>query len=306
MIDLRHLKHRASKTLKELVERTREFVAVVGKQCPTTLIRAKKLVPIGVESSESAATEAADSDCNTLVVAGPGVGKVELLARKVCSLLEAGACPAPKRILVISFKEDVEKNLADRVQQRCGNRARRFDSFTLDAFAKSLVDRFTPALSESWRPRFGYNVMTNMPDIDEMGAWIEEAGVPPGHPRFDIRSFPDQKIKEIFYKLSHGYPIPYEDPNIEPLYRHLGLRWWRKQLDLPPNKPSLTFPMLNRLAAFLLRSNPKIVTALRSTYAFVFLDEFHDITAAQYDLICAAFQGSDSVLTTMVVTDNES
>jgi superfamily I DNA/RNA helicase len=55
--------------------------------------------------------------------------------------------------------------------------------------------------------------------------------------------------------------------------------------------------MLNRLAAFLLRCNPKLAAALRATYAFVFLDEFQDTTAAQYDLIRAAFQESDSILT---------
>jgi superfamily I DNA/RNA helicase len=46
--------------------------------------------------------------------------------------------------------------------------------------------------------------------------------------------------------------------------------------------------MLNRLAAFLLRINPKLTAALRATYSFVFLDEFQDITAAQYDLIRSA------------------
>jgi superfamily I DNA/RNA helicase len=55
--------------------------------------------------------------------------------------------------------------------------------------------------------------------------------------------------------------------------------------------------MLNRLAVFLLRCNPKVNAALRATYAFVFLDEFQDTTETQYDLVRAAFLGSTAVLT---------
>jgi len=56
------------------------------------------------------------------------------------------------------------------------------------------------------------------------------------------------------------------------------------------------FPMLNRLAAFLLRCNPQLTTALRVTYSHVFLDEFQDTTGAQYDLVQAGFLGSESIL----------
>jgi superfamily I DNA/RNA helicase len=55
--------------------------------------------------------------------------------------------------------------------------------------------------------------------------------------------------------------------------------------------------MLNRLAAYLLESNPKLMQALRTTYTHVFLDEFQDTTVSQYDLVRATFLGSDSVLT---------
>ena len=55
--------------------------------------------------------------------------------------------------------------------------------------------------------------------------------------------------------------------------------------------------MLNRLAAYSLRCNPKVTAALRLTYAYVFLDEFQDTTASQWDLVRAAFLGSRTVLT---------
>jgi DNA helicase II / ATP-dependent DNA helicase PcrA len=261
------------------------------------LVRAEEWVPIGVESLEPMAIDVVRSDHNTLVVAGPGAGKTELLAQRACFLLETGTCPAFRRILAISFKRDAAKNLADRVRQRCGDRARRFDSFTLDAFAKSFVDRFMPGLPDVWRPKVGYEVMTQSLPIEAMRRWIGEAGVPAGHPPLKVHALSDGETKRIFDRLSHGLPLPYEGEEIKPLARHLGLRWWRERLALPPGKPSLTFPMLNRLAAFLLRCNPKLAVALRATYAFVFLDEFQDTTVAQYALVRSAFQESDSILT---------
>ena len=252
-------------------------------------------VPADVDFLEPTAGYAVRSSHNTLVIAGPGAGKTELLAQQACFLLETGTCPAPRRILAISFKRDAARNLGERVRKRCGDRAHRFDSYTLDAFAKGLIDRFMQALPEEWRPRVAYEVMTGSMRVDEMREWLETAGSPEGLPRGDLGGRSDSDIRRIFDGMSHGHALPYAGVNA--LVRHRGLRWWKEQLSLPPGRQSLTFPMLNRLAAFLLRSNPKLTTALRATYGYVFLDEFQDTTAAQYDLVRAAFEGSTAVIT---------
>ena len=116
----------------------------------TNLIEPSQWRPIGVGDLESAAMEVVRSRKNMSVVAGPGSGKTELLAQRACYLLQTGIVPSPRRILAISFKRDAAKNLQDRVSQRCEPQdAARLDSFTFDAFAKSLLDRFYPALSRS-------------------------------------------------------------------------------------------------------------------------------------------------------------
>ena len=74
--------------------------------------------PKDVESLEPAAETVVRSAENTLVVAGPGAGKTELLAQRACYLLETGPCKPPQRILAISFKRDAAKDLADRVEKR--------------------------------------------------------------------------------------------------------------------------------------------------------------------------------------------
>ncbi len=158
-------------------------------------------IPKGVESLEPAAHTVVRTTANSLVVAGPGAGKTELLAQRACYLLETGACRAPKRILAISFKRDAAKNLADRVEKRCGELARRFDSFTLDAFGKGLVDRFRAALPTEWRPQPKYEVMTKVPGRREMREWLESIVAPTGSTAPDFISMSDDAIKEEFERL---------------------------------------------------------------------------------------------------------
>ena len=58
------------------------------------LIRPADWEPVGVASLESNADEVVRSDDNTLVVAGPGAGKTELLAQRAHYLLTDGAVPS--------------------------------------------------------------------------------------------------------------------------------------------------------------------------------------------------------------------
>ena len=254
-------------------------------------------VPVGVEGLEPTADEVVRVQNTALVVAGPGAGKTELLAQRASFLLDTGTCPSPHRILAISFKRDAAKNLKERVERRSSEGLRRFDSYTLDAFAKSIVDRFLSGVPSRWRPRVGYEIMLKSMRNEEMLEWFERVGVPEGRAAIDFRGLSNERLKAAFDRMAHGEVLPYTEPDIPNVYKFWGLRWWQEQLRRPAGSPSLTFPMLNRLAAFLLRQNPKINSALRSTYKYVFLDEFQDITAAQYDLVMAAFHGSPSILT---------
>lgn len=128
--------------------------------------------PRGVESLEPAAEQVVRSDANCLVTAGPGAGKTELLAQRACFLLETGLCAPPHRILAISFKRDAATNLQQRVEKRCSSGARRFESSTLDAFAKGLVDRFRGSLPADWRPTLGYEPLLKTPRTAEMREWL--------------------------------------------------------------------------------------------------------------------------------------
>ena len=261
-------------------------------------VKSEDWKPSGIESLEPAADLAVRSDESRLVVAGPGAGKTELLAQRACYLLQTGICNAPHRILAISFKRDAAENLRRRVKERCGlELSRRFDSITFDAFSKSLVDRFRQAIAPAWRPRGGYRIEFKLTDrsADKFFTSIpsEFGGLSPGENA-------SLQIKRAYDLEFLGKRLPL--PNPKSLEARAAMALWRYMLQ-GGDRSSLSFPMIGRLAEFLLSTNPKILTALRTTYTFVFLDEFQDATNIQYDLTVTAFKGSRAVLT--AVGDNK-
>ena len=243
--------------------------------------------PAGIFELEEAAWEVLRSCSNKVVIAGPGAGKTELLAQRACYLLQTGVVRSDRRILAISFKRDAAKNLKDRVGHRCDREdAARFHSYTFDAFAKGLLDRFYPALSEIWRPSADYEIFH--PTYRTFPNFLATIGQP------HWNNFERDAVV--------GCPLSEEatDPN-NPM-ACAASQWWEESLR-GSIRSRLTFPMIGRLVEFLIRTNPKIRQALRSTYSHVFLDEFQDTTHVQYDLMKSIFLGSESVLT--AVGDNK-
>ena len=217
------------------------------------LVKPSQWHPVGIKQLEPAADQAVRALSNTLVLAGPGAGKTELLAQRAGFLLQTGFCARPHRILAISFKRDAARNLGGRVRLRCGDElSARFDSFTFDSFAKRLVDHFLSGLPQPWRPSKDYEI----------------------------------KLKELQWK-------PQTRIAVEPAQ---SAALWKKFLH--EKKPSwMNFPMLSVLAEHILTVNPFVLSALRRTYGFVFLDEFQDTTDLQYQLTLTAFLGSGAILT---------
>lgn len=225
------------------------------------------------------------NDKNTLVVAGPGAGKTELLAQRACFLLETNTCRYPKKILAISFKKDAADNLKERVELRCGKElASRFESKTYDAFAKEIVDRFKNSLDEAYRPLNNYNIAENR-DIRRA---FEIAGL-------NFRGNQTEFNKVYGNKLSIN-KLPLHTDFIDNIF----IDAWN--VLLKGNKDnnfesSLTFEMISRLAEYLIIKNRYIKKAIEMTYSHVFLDEFQDTTSIQYDLVKACFFKTETIIT---------
>jgi superfamily I DNA/RNA helicase len=256
--------------------------------------------PVGVAALEPAAEAVVRSTSHHVVVAGPGAGKTELLAQRACFLLQTGACRTPQRILAISFKRDAAKNLRERVLARCGpDLARRFDSFTFDAFAKGLLDRFLGALPEEFRLPRGFEPSFDAGNDQELRAFMMGVQLPAQlGTAADLEAISTSAFLRDYIV---GQPLPASGWAPCSAGDWAAREYWRWRLSMRPvAKP--TFPMIGRLAELLLRTNPVLLAALRATYAYVFLDEFQDTTHVQYDLVATAFHGAEALLT--AVGDN--
>lgn len=234
---------------------------------------------------EAEAMDTVVNDKNTLVIAGPGAGKTELLAQRACFLLETNTCRYPKKILAISFKKDAAVNLRERVELRCGKElALRFESKTYDAFAKEIVDRFKNSLDESYRPLNNYKIA----ETKDIKRAFEIAGL----------NFGGNQTK---FNRVYGNKL---STNILPLHPNfidkIFIDTWNVLLKGSRNdnfESSLTFEMISRLAEYLIRTNSYIKKAIEMTYSHVFLDEFQDTTSIQYDLVKACFFQTGTIIT---------
>lgn len=246
-------------------------------------VRAQDWQPQGIAALEPAAMQALEQTAQSVcVTASAGAGKTEFLAQKATYLLQTGLCRAPNRILAISFKRDAAKNLAERVQERCpADMARRFDSMTFDAFTKTLIDRFGPAIPAPYTPSANYRI--SFPRADDYRDFLERNG---------RRNLNTQSLSKHIANTK----LPVEAAALAAHWTQLVEAWWAEAYRDPADT-RLAFSMVNRLADYLLRSRPQIIRALRQTYPFVFLDEFQDTTEAQYELLQAAFMGSTAKLT---------
>lgn len=249
--------------------------------------------PRGIEALEPLAWEALRHTGSSCVVAGPGAGKTEFLAQKAVYLFETGRCPAPYRILSISFKTDAAGNLAERVRQRCPSEsAHRFVSLTFDAFTKGLVDRFLPVIPPRWRPTKPYEVL--FPRRDQIRGFLDIArlNAPKGW-QVEIAAL----SAETFESHNLGrYRLPVVQQAPESSNVYVLNSWWEKLLR-GGDCSVLSFVAINRLAEVVLRANPQIRRALRATYPIVFVDEFQDTTYAQYDFLLSAFAGGSTAVT---------
>lgn len=245
----------------------------------------KEWQPIGGLVLEDEALNAVKDLKNSLVVAGPGAGKTELLAQKVCCLLETNSCTNPKKILAISFKKDAAANLKERVNVRISNKLEnRFTSQTFDSFAKSILDRFLNVLPEEYRPDPNYEIVDKKQN--EIVKAFAESKV----------YLNNKKVKQRHFNRLISTKLPIEEDRL------IKEVWQFLLKGDENNKAVLSFPMITLLAIYILETNPFILMSLRETYSHLFLDEFQDTTDLQYELVKVCFFNTNTSIT--AVGDN--
>lgn len=236
---------------------------------------------------ENAAKGAVTCEENTLVVAGPGAGKTELLTQKAGYLFETNSCRMPRRILAISFKKDAADNIKERIVTRYGERYKdRFVSMTYDAFFKSILDRFYRALPEDYSIDVNYEIADSDAILQAflLGDYSE------------LKNMKLYEAKRIASGLINNSVLPLSDNKLK--------RVWDIMLKGETDySPAISFQMIAKLALLIVNTNSSIRTVMRATFSHVFLDEFQDTTDIQYEIVKALFKDTDVKLT--AVGDNK-
>lgn len=241
------------------------------------MVKSEEWIPKGDLILEEAALAAVKDDANSLVIAGPGSGKTELLAQKLDYLFSTNKCIAPRKILALCFKTDAASNLKDRVKKRYGDEyAARFTSLTYSAFEKMILDQFKDALPEDLRPSRDYMVE----DWETIKKVLDYYGI-------RTASLTKSRVKKIAEEI------------VLKEYNQEGIKRIKRDLlkGTPDKNSVLLYKQITQLATQIISTNEYIRKALQMTYEFVFLDEFQDTTHAQYDFLKVCFLGSSCKLT---------
>ncbi|GAF05573.1 UvrD-helicase domain-containing protein [Saccharicrinis fermentans] len=228
---------------------------------------------------EDNALNTVKSDYNTLVIAGPGAGKTELLAQRASFLLETNSCIYPRKILAISFKRDAAYNLKNRVDKRCGEKlSKRFDSLTFDAFSKVILDQFYRGLPKGYKINYPYDVILDEKEILEI------------YKAIDIQFHNTHDRNKILEFHNSALLV-----NNDGKQKKMRVQVWQKLLESKSSK--LSFKMIMRLSQLIIVSNPKIMDFLQETYSHIFLDEFQDTTFLQFEFLNSCFGNSNAIFT---------
>ena len=214
--------------------------------------------------------------------------KTEFLAQRADFLIQTGRCPAPRRILAISYKRDSAANLARRVATRIPELAGRLVSLTFDAFTKGLVDRFRSALPSAWAINGTYDL--RFWSARAQGDFVTSlAARSPSQLSYGVHSLPRGTF---IAEVVGTWPLP-ADPTTAPATgrEFAASSWWAEHY-LRFGTQMVDFTMLNRLAELIVRATPQLRRAVRITYPFVFVDEFQDTTGAQFSFLHSVFGGS--------------
>ena len=240
-----------------------------------------------------------------LVIAGPGTGKTSVLTRRIARVVTEGADPAS--ILALTFTNKAAGELRERLDRRLGALSPRIPAApltaaTFHAFCLSVLRE--QAASAALPP--GFLVLSP----EERDAVLEAVLVGRSRARGDRARAPSaRRLGSYIEERKRFLLLPGErEPRLGPgapsglldILAEAGPPALDDELDggyaayraALRAAGSLDFDDLVSGTARLLAARPEILSAYRSRYRFVFVDEYQDVNFAQYALLRLLCPGS--------------
>lgn len=227
-----------------------------------------------------------------LIVAGPGTGKTAVLALRIARLVEGGFDPSS--ILAITFTNKAAAELRERIKKTIGaERAVRLTSTTFHAFCLSVLREHAAEAGLA----SGFTVLAE----EEKEAFLKSAAVNTrggaGNGSRSVRRLAAYIEARKRFLLLPGDRMPRLGPaapeGLAELAAALGVPPFDADLDAAYAKyrnalreaHALDFDDLVAGTVRLLAAKPEMLSAYRSRFRAIFVDEYQDVNFAQYALI---------------------
>ncbi len=225
-------------------------------------------------------------DESVLVVAGPGAGKTRVLSARLAYLLESAICD-PNEILVISFTNSA----ADRLRKRADEiligsvaTTKGVVSDTFHGFCLSVLRKNSHLIYQTQKK------IVIIDDTDQMSimlSLLEAKGYPPN------QSSASNILRQIRYwkELGLGY-LGIKKRNLQSWTEQRAYEMYPEYQTKLKTLGALDVGDLLLETLRLFRKYPQILHEYRSQFKHIIVDEFQDVSPAQYDILRMLVLGS--------------
>lgn len=222
-----------------------------------------------------------ESLADTLIIAPPGCGKTELLARRAAACVQRGILPAGRRLLALTFTNKARDNLASRMTEFVGpSFRRRITVINFHGLGLHLYSRHRYVLADSPRDL--------LPDDRALRA-IERRV-------FDEYNVPRQRQQEVRAIVREAKAGAFADDEVMARLEASGSAAaleYERQVQL---ESRMDHDDVLRFGLQVVE-NKGVAQLYSERYACVLVDEAQDLTRVQYDLVepigrgCTVFAG---------------
>jgi DNA helicase-2/ATP-dependent DNA helicase PcrA len=228
------------------------------------------------------------TDHAVMIVAGPGSGKTRVMAARLAHLLQSGNC-SPKECLVISFTSSAATNLLEKTKdllKKSESVATTVGVYcdTFHGFCSTVIKENVDSVMGSKK---GFNIASDDEQTKIMTEIMELKGL--NAPKAEVKNI----LTQIRYWKECG--LGYVGIRKNTLGTHIEKRAYNLYPDYQRKLMSGSFLdfgdlLLSTLRLF--RENTEVLDKYRSRFRHVLIDEFQDVSPAQYDILRILVLGS--------------
>ena len=236
------------------------------------------------------------TDPAILVVAGPGSGKTRVMAGRLANLLQSGTCRA-QECLVISFTSSAATNLLTKTKEICnksGSAASTVGVFcdTFHGFCNTVIKENLPLVMDAK----GFYIASDEDQTRIMtDLKTQISGIKPC--RAEVKNI----LKYIRYwkELGLGY-LGVRKNSLTSETEKDAYKLYPQYQNKLKSMSALDFGDLLLSTLRLFREHPDVLDTYRSRFRHILVDEFQDVSPAQYDILRMLVLGSTNAKFDMV------